>query len=95
MESEWDLLAGVASNEMGDSDGGAGVSRSSSPRETTEEAKLDTLPVELRFERERKEKAAADEAVDVREDAGAFEELDWSAEVERGGSQREEEGVET
>ncbi len=61
---------------MGDSAGGVEESLSESlPRETTEEAKLDTLPVELRSERERRENAAADDAVDVREDAGASADL--------------------
>lgn len=75
VESECNLAPSVVSKEAGDSVGGAGVRRSSSPRDTTEEAKLDTLPVELRFERERSENAAAEEAVDVREDVGGFEEL--------------------
>lgn len=90
VESEWDLAAVVASMAMGDSTGGAGVSRSSSPRETTEEAKLETLPVEVRFDRERREKAAAEEAVEVRDDAGALDELAVSAEVESRGSVRDE-----
>ena len=75
VESECNLSPVAVSREAGDSVGGAGVRRSNSPRDTTEEAKLDTLPVELRFERERSENAAAEEAVDVREDVGGIEEI--------------------
>ena len=74
VKSEWSLLASVVSSDTGDSVGGAGVSRSSSLRDTTEDARLETLPVDVRFERERRENAAAEEAVDVREEVGAAEE---------------------
>lgn len=74
-DSECALADGVASMGIGDSDGGAGVSRSESPREMTEEAELDTLPVELRLLSDRSEKAAAEDAVEVREEVGGADEL--------------------
>lgn len=87
VDGEAVLPVKVVSTALGDSTEFAGVSRSVSPRETTEEAELDTLPVELRFDIERREKAAAEEAVDVREDAGAPTHRGRSREVDRVGSE--------
>lgn len=84
VESEADLAVRVGSRTSDGLGGDAGVSRSVSPREPIEEAELDTLPVEVRFDRDRREKAAADEAVDVREDAGAPTDLVCVTEVESG-----------
>ncbi len=91
--SESDFAASAWSNDERGSEGGAGVSRSCSPREATDDAKLDTLPVELRFDKDRNENAAAEEAVEVREEVGSCEEPDGSAEDEDGNPLRHETAV--
>lgn len=85
-ESEESLPVRFESRATGESVVGAGVSRSFSARDPIEEAELDTLPVELRLDKERNENAAAEEAVDVRLEEGATTGLDRSEEVESGRS---------
>lgn len=93
VESEWHLVAGGASDAMDDSAGDAGVGRSSSPLDMTEEAELDTLPLEFRLDKERSENAAAEEAVDARDEVGAMEEPGRSAELESRRSLRDDEAA--